>query len=88
MLVKRRAGDSKTDDVVGKTPHTAIKTPDATGTSVNVLEVRELADKVGYAVNGTVVGSLTKAGLTTDGIWGRRVNHLLNVSIDDFGVTR
>jgi hypothetical protein len=88
FLVKRRAGDAKTDDVVGKTPHAAIKKPDATGKSINVLEVRVLADKVDYAVNGTVVGSSPKAGLTTDGIWGIRVNHLLNVSIDDIGVTR
>ncbi len=88
FLVKRRAGDAKTDDVVAKTPHAAIKKPDATGKSVNVLEVRVLADKVDYAVNGAVVGSSPKAGLTTDGIWGIRVNHLLNVGIDDLGVTR
>jgi hypothetical protein len=88
FLVKRRAGDAKTDDVVAKTPHAAIKKPEANGKSTNVLEVRVLADKVEYAVNGTVVGSSPKAGLTTDGIWGIRVNHLLNVSIDDIGVTR
>jgi hypothetical protein len=88
FLVKRRAGDAKTDDVVAKTPHAAIKKPEANGKSINVLEVRVLADKVDYAVNGTVVGSSPKAGLTTDGIWGIRVNHLLNVSIDDIGVTR
>jgi hypothetical protein len=88
FLVKRRAGDAKTDDVMAKTPHAAIKKPDATGKSINVLEVRVLADKVDYAVNGTVVGSSPKAGLTTDGTWGIRVNHLLNVSIDDIGVTR
>jgi len=88
FLVKRRAGDAKTDDVVAKTPHAAIKKPDASGKSVNQLEVRVLADKVDYAVNGTVVGSSPKAGLTTDGIWGIRVNHFLNVAIDDIGVTR
>jgi hypothetical protein len=88
FLVKRRAGDAKTEDVVAKTPHVAIKKPEANGKSTNVLEVRVLADKVDYAVNGTVVGSSPKTGLTTDGIWGIRVNHLLNVSIDDIGVTR
>jgi len=88
FLVKRRAGDAKTDNVVARTPHAAIKKPEANGKSTNVLEVRVLADKVDYAVNGTVVGSSPKAGLPTDGIWGIRVNHLLNVSIDDLGVTR
>ncbi len=70
------------------TPHAAIKKPDANGKSINVLELRVLADKVDHAVNGTVVGSSLMAGLTTDGIWGSRVHHLLNVTIDDIGVTR
>jgi len=86
FLVKRRAGDAKTDDVVAKTANAAIKKPEANGKSTNVLEVRVLADKVDYAVNGTVVGSSPKAGMTTDGIWGIRVNHLLNVTIDEIGV--
>jgi hypothetical protein len=85
FLVKRRVGDAKTDDVVTKTANAAIKKPEANGKSTNVLEVRVLGDKVEYAVNGTVVGSSPKAGLTTDGIWGIRVNHLLNVQIDDIG---
>jgi hypothetical protein len=86
FLVKRRVGDAKTDDVVAKTANAAIKKPEANGKSTNLLEVRVLADKVDYAVNGTVVGSSPKAGMTTDGIWGIRVNHLLNVQIDDIGV--
>ena len=86
FLVKRRTGDAKTDDVVAKTANAAIKKPEANGKSTNVLEVRVLADKVDYAVNGTVVGSSPKAGMTTDGIWGIRVNHLLNETIDEIGV--
>ena len=70
FLVKRRVGDAKTDDVVAKAANGAIRKPDASGKSTNALEVRVLADKVEYAVNGTVVGSSPKAGLTTDGIWG------------------
>jgi hypothetical protein len=88
FLVKRRVGDAKTDNVVAKTPHASIKKPEANGKSTNVLEARVLADKVDYVVNGTVVGSSPKAGMTTDGIWGIRVNHLLNVTIDEIGVTR
>ena len=67
FLVKRRAGDAKTDDVVAKTPHAALKKLDASGKSVNVLEVRVLADKVDYAVNGTVVGIV--ADRRPDGGW-------------------
>jgi hypothetical protein len=85
FLVKRRIGDAKTEDVLAKTPNAVIKKPDATGKSTNDLEVRVQADKVDYVVNGTVVGSTPRAGLTTDGIYGMRVNHLLNVMIT--GVT-
>jgi hypothetical protein len=86
FLVKKRIGDDKTDNVVAKTPNAAIKKPDASGKSTNTLEVRVAADKVDYVVNGTVVGSSPKTGLATDGVWGIRVNHLLNVNVDDIGV--
>lgn len=88
FLVKRRLGDAKTEDVVGKTANAAIAKPDGSGKSTNNLEVRVLADKVDYVVNGTVVGSTPKAGLTTDGLWGMRVNHLLNVQINGVGLAK
>ena len=88
FLVKRRIGDAKTEDVVAKTPNAAIKKPDASGKSTNDLEVRVQADKVDYVVNGTVVGSSPKSGLTTDGIYGMRVNHLLNVQINGVGLAK
>ena len=81
FLVKRRIGDAKTEDVVAKAANDAVKKPDATGKSVNDLEVRVMADKIDYVVNGTVVSSTPKTGVTTDGTWGIRVNHLLNVGI-------
>jgi hypothetical protein len=86
FLVKRRVGDAKTEDVVAKMANAAIKKPEGNGKSTNVLEVRVLGDKIEYVVKGTVVGSSPKAGASTDGIWGIRVNHLLNVQIDDIGV--
>src|SRR6476661_8723603 len=53
-LVKRRNGEA-TENVVAKTPSDAVKKPDASGVSTNALEVRVLADKLEFAVNGTVV---------------------------------
>src|SRR4029078_2028343 len=76
-LVKKRNGDTATDNVLPKAASDAIKKPGADGKSTNALEVRVLADKIDYVVNGTVVGSSPKAGTKTDGIWGIRVNHLL-----------
>lgn len=86
FLVKRRVGDAKTDNVVAKTAHVSIAKPDAGGKSTNNLEVRVQADKIDYIVNGVVVGSTPRAGLTTDGIYGMRVNHLLNVQINGVGL--
>jgi len=87
FLVKKREGDVASD-VVKKTPSDAVKKPGADGKSTNALEVRVGADKIDYVVNGTVVNSSPKAGTKTDGIAGIRVNHLLEVHIDDFGVKK
>ena len=84
-LIKKRDGDANTQDVVAKTPNDAIKKPDAGGKSTNALEVRVGADKVDFVVNGTVVHSMPKSGVKTDGIYGIRVNHLLEIQINNFG---
>ena len=85
-LIKSRTGDA-TAVVAPKTPSDAVKKPDDTGKSTNVLEVRVGADKVDFAVNGTVVHSEPKTGALakTDGVYGIRINHLLEVQVDNFG---
>jgi len=87
-LIKRRDGDT-TENVSPKTPSDAVNKPDASGMSTNVLEVRVSADKIDYVVNGTVVHSTPHSGQTamTDGIYGIRINHRLEVQISDFGVS-
>lgn len=89
-LVKRRDGDASTPTIAPKTANNAVQKPGADGTSTNTLEVRVAADKIDYVVNGTVVHTTPKSGqtATTDGIYGIRVNHQLEVEIDDFGVTK
>src|SRR5713101_5854957 len=89
-LVKRRDGDALAQDVVAKTANSAVKKPDASGKSTNALEVRVAPDKIDYVVNGTTVHSMPKIGMTakTDGIYGIRVNHLLEVHVDGFVVTK
>ena len=88
FIVKHRAGDGVTHDIAPRTPHDAVVEPDASGKSVNQLQVRVEEDKTDFLVNGTVVytlGSIIQARLnmpempgmrsSTDGIWGVRVNH-------------
>jgi hypothetical protein len=89
-LIKRRDNDTTTPSVSAKTPSDVVQKPGADGTSVNALEVRVLADKIEYVVNGTVVTTTPKTGMTakTDGIYGLRVNHLLEMQIDGFAMTK
>lgn len=88
-LVKSRNG-AATPVIANKTPSDLVKKPDATGKSTNALEVRVGADKVDFVVNGTVVHSEPKTGAMakTDGIYGIRINHLLEVQVDGFGVSK
>jgi hypothetical protein len=88
-LVKRRTGGSA-QEVSDKTPSSAVKKPDANGSCTNTLEVRVMADKIDFVVNGTVVKSLPKTGAAakTDGIYGLRINHHLDVQVDDLGVSK
>ena len=88
-LIKRRDGSS-TQGISQKTPSDAVKKPDASGTATNNLEVRVKSDKIDFVINGTVVTSLPKTGpaAKTDGIYGIRINHQLDVQIDGFGASK
>jgi len=88
-LLKRREGDASAPTVTAKTPSDLVKKPNASGKSTNALEVRVLADKIEYYVNGTLVHTTPKTGLTakTDGIYGIRVNHHLEIHVEGFAVT-
>lgn len=90
FTVRHRAGDATTHEIQAKTAHASVNKPDGTGRSTNALEVRVGADKIDYVVNGTVVHSTPKAGMSsrTDGIWGARVNHELDVHIAGVSVAK
>lgn len=88
-LIKRRNGRSA-EEVADKTSSPAIKKPDAKGSCTNTLEVRVTPEKVDFVINGTVVKSLPKTGAAakTDGIYGLRINHHLDVQVDGLGVSK
>jgi hypothetical protein len=88
-LVKQRAGDAATANVAAKTANDAVSKPDASGRSTNALEVRVAGEQVDFVVNGTVVHSAPRTGLlaATNGIAGIRINHQLEVMVDDFTLT-
>jgi hypothetical protein len=88
-LVKRRAGNASTQNVATSAA-AAVKQPDASGKSTNALEVRVTANRTEYLVNGTTVHTAARTGpaAKTDGLFGIRVNHQLEVHIDGFGVSK
>ena len=88
-LIKSRNGDAS-PTLSPKTPNDAVKKPDAGGKSTNALEVRVAADKIDFVVNGVVVHSEPKSGAMAkaDGIYGIRVNHLLEVQVDGLAVSK
>jgi hypothetical protein len=90
FVVKHRAGDATTHDVQTRTANAAVARPDASGKSTNNLEVRVGTDRIDYVVNGTVVHSTPKSGMTarTDGLWGVRINHQLDVHVEKLGVSK
>lgn len=87
-LVKVRDGDS-TETVTGWTAHDAIVPYDesTTGTATNTLAVSTSADSIDFVVNDTVVHTMGRADLPTNGIFGLRLNHAINVHVEDLAVT-
>jgi hypothetical protein len=84
FLIKQRNGEQT--PTVARGQHAAVKTPDANGTSVNALEVRVAGDTITYLVNDQTVHTMPKGTMKTDGLVGVRINHVLDVQVDNFSL--
>lgn len=84
-LIKSRDGETTEDVAERASP--AVRRLAPNGQSTNTLDVRVTGDTIVYSVNGTTVHTMPKAGVTTDGTYGFRVNHRLEVQVDNFGVS-
>jgi hypothetical protein len=88
FLVKHRAG-SETHTLMDWTEHEAVRRPGEDGRATNTLAVDVAAAGVRFLVNGTEVGALQRVPmLNTDGVYGLRINHGLDVRVDGFGIER
>jgi hypothetical protein len=87
--IRHRQG-SDVHDIQSHVANDAVQKPGSSGQSVNALEVRVAGNTISYVVNGTVVHTTPKTGMTakTDGLVGIRINHLLDVHVDGFAVTK
>ena len=84
FLVKTRSG-SETAVVQDWTAHPAIVSfatkPEEAGTAKNVLGLVAYGDELRFSVNGQEVWRGSRDGLATDGVFGLRVNHGLNLHV-------
>ena len=84
-LIKSRSGGSTSQIASSGGPSEVVK---AGTMSSNALEVHVMGDKIDFLVNGKVVNTTPKSGLKTDGIYGIRINHMLEVQIDGFALSK
>ncbi len=84
FLVKSRAGTA-TPVVHDWTAHPAIVSyatrPEGSATAKNVLALEAAGDELRFSVNGQEVWSGPRDGLATEGVFGLRVNHGLNLHV-------
>lgn len=87
FLIKRRSGAS-TSVVKEWTANPAIMpyTSDAEGSVGNVLALESGDDDLTFFVNGEQVARVPRGDLPVDGLVGLRVNHALNVHVEDLKV--
>jgi hypothetical protein len=85
-LIKRRNGETTTNISKGWTEHAAVKKGDQQGRASNLLEIdaKQNPNKVDFKVNGQTVHSADAKDMNIKGIVGLRINHNLDVHIQDF----
>jgi hypothetical protein len=80
-FIADRRGETRTK-VVDWTPHAAIRKVEGEAGAANVLGVAVRGADVVFSVNGQEVARRPRSELSTDGVAGFRVNHNLEVFID------
>lgn len=80
--IANRDGDAPPKMVVDWTPQPAIDKQGPDGRQTNTLGIRVQGDLVVFTVNGSEVTRLPKNRLHTDGLYGFRIGHNLDVDVD------
>lgn len=81
FLVKERRGEETTTLIPWTASDAIVPHDGGEGTAKNVIEIQVGPTDVGLFVNGKEVGRLERSGLQTDGVFGLRINHRLNVHV-------
>jgi hypothetical protein len=80
--IANRDGDARPMAVQPWTAHAAIAKQGADGKQANVLGVEVQGANVIFTVNGQEVTRVEKAKLHTDGLFGMRIGHNMDVQVD------
>jgi hypothetical protein len=91
FLINHRNGNGTPRSIVALTPDAAInKDAPGTGAATNALAIRVSKDSVHFYINGKEVRTLSKTALAapTTGLVGLRINHNLDITVDEFGIKR
>ena len=84
-LIKLRDGSNTSNVTDGWVESSAVAMATGTSDITNALEVRVAGSDTHFSINGEEVAVVPTAELHTDGIWGYRINHNLNVRVSDAG---
>ena len=86
-LIKKRIGE-ETETIQGWTKTEAMNlfTDQTEYSAQNDFKVKASGDKLSFYLNGVELTTYDKSGFTTDGIYGLRVNHSINLHISSLKV--
>jgi hypothetical protein len=81
-FIANREGNARPTTVVNWTANPAIVKQGADGRQTNTLGVQVQGDNVIFTVNGTEMTRLPKSKIHTEGLYGFRIGHNLDVDVD------
>lgn len=88
FYIANREGDQRPITVVNWTANPAIVKQGDDGRQTNTLALQVQGDNVIFSVNGKEVDRLPKSKLHTDGLYGLRIGHNLDVDVDQIVTPR
>jgi hypothetical protein len=81
-FIANREGNARPITVVNWTANPAIVKQGPEGRQTNTLGVQVQGDNVIFTVNGTEMTRLPKSKIHTEGLYGFRIGHNLDVDVD------
>jgi hypothetical protein len=82
FFIANREGDARPTTVVNWTANPAIVKQGADGRQTNTLGIQVQGDNAIFTVNGAEMTRLPKSKIHTDGLYGFRIGHNLDVDVD------